>query len=412
MEHTTYRKHNLLEKVLIYLTPLIYWTGYDYIGFDTSILKLIMFAYTLFLLLYCYKGIFVSRYKKGSYNWYMRCWLFLIFVSILMSFLFWGQGVSLGFRATGMYFAFLYYFALQKANASQKDVIKVIGLYSIIYLFLYLYGISQAPVSVFSSGDEIEQTAERGGIFRISIKSFDVVCLMYLCALAKIRGGDVMKVLPVLVFGLIMIFLALSRMIIAATLLISLFFIISKVKFRNKIIILLLSVVAVVYLGHNSTINEVVGSMFEMTEDQMSDRSASNTNLRVVEYQTAFSTYPRNAVTWLFGCGCPHPLSSYGHYELTLMNNIGFNRSDAGYPAILITFGIFGLLLFCALILKTCRQKVQPDYFGFKLYMVFIALVNLFQNATGWFSIAICIALYMLNMNEIDNFNRKKYEVV
>ena len=399
------RENSIVRNLFLYLTPIVYWGFYYYVGFSSSITKLPCFVLTFLLIILYFRELFTKKYQKGSYSKYVKFFIILLLVSMFMAYFFWGQGISLGFRSTSWYFVFLYYFVLLKYKPSSAEVFRLIILFSIVYVLLWSISLLNAPVPLFASDEELNDSR---GVFRIIIRSYDIVCLGYFCCLCKLHNNRVNPLLlAITVLFFVMVLLGLTRLIIAATILITFVYLFKRMGVTGKVISTIC--VVLVMISFSSVLNYIaerdksgiVSSMIDVTDTQLADVDEDNSNWRIIEYKMGLWEYPRNIVTYVFGSGIPHPESSYGKYEASLMTNKSFNRSDAGYPALLISFGLFGLLLFIALFFKAGRQKTLEDAVPFKLFIIFIAIINIMQDAIGFFGVSIAISLYMLEKDRI-----------
>ena len=404
---------NISKYFFLYITPLVYWGFYNYVGFSSTLTKLPCFILTLLLIVLFNKDIFLKKYQKGSYSIYVKFYIILVILSMLMAFLFWGQSLSQSYRATSWNFVFLFYFVLLKYQPSAKEIFIIVMIFSSIYIVLWIISLLNAPIPLFA-GDDKELNDSRG-VFRIIINSYDIVCLGYFCCLSKIRNGRFnLFWMIVTFFFFVMVVLGLTRLIIAASILITLVYLYIKMTWRGKVLsvlcalLFLLSFSSVFPFVAGKNDSGIASSMIELTDGQLDDISEDNSNWRIIEYKIGFWEYPRNIITYILGSGIPHPESSYGKFEESLKKLKKFNRSDAGYPAILISFGLTGLTLIIAMFIKASRQKTLEEADPYKLFVIFIAIINVMQDAICSFGVAIAISLYILEQDRIYKNNLKR----
>ena len=103
----------------------------------------------------------------------------------------------------------------------------------------------------------------------------------------------------------------------------------------------------------------------------------------------------------MFGHGSPHVNSSYGEYEELIKYSYGFNRSDAGYVYLIVTYGVSAILLYLNLGLKVFRQKVNLSTMPFKLYVLFIFFISVAGNSFVSNGVGLAISLYVLEQSRI-----------
>ncbi|WP_159102793.1 hypothetical protein [Marinilabilia salmonicolor] len=89
-------------------------------------------------------------------------------LSTFMAFVFNQQNIILGYRATMPYLALIYFFILKQAKVSYSFIEKVIWLYCIFYIFIWLYALSQAPDVLFQL-DMSKDIRDNRGFFRLFI---------------------------------------------------------------------------------------------------------------------------------------------------------------------------------------------------------------------------------------------------
>lgn len=392
--------NSLAKYFLLYFTPIVYWGFYHYVGFNPTYAVYVVMIYTVFLLLYLFPTIFQRKYNRSSYSWYMKGIIFLILVSMLMAFIFWGQSMLLTYRATVYQFVFLYYFILLKFKVTHKDIITLLFFFSALYVLLWFIALLNAPFPVFSEEEEIDDTR---GAFRLIINSLDIILLLYCYSLVWIRQKNHMFLsLVVLLICALLIFSSLTRSIMFSVIVVTALFLIFKARRRSQFLIILLLVFT--YPAINSWLekNDTFNAISQINEAQLDNLSDDNSSTRIPEYKIGFFEYKRNPITFLLGSGRAHGSSSFGKYEEGLRNRYNFDRSDAGYPAIFVTYGLVGLFIFIGLFIKVFFDKTGGGGLNqYKMYIIIIAAVNVLQDATAWYAIATCMAVYMLEKERL-----------
>lgn len=367
---------------------------YWYVGFDQTIVKYILFITAVVLLVYNIKPLMRSFTKKKTYDRIVAIIIFLILLTFVISFAYWGQSPILTFRAAASQFVFLYYFILKKYRVSFDIVLKLVTIFAAIYFILWLIAITAAPTVLFGNLDEV---ADDRGFFRIlQLPGIDNLCLFYFICLVKISRESKRKMwwIVLTMASYIIIFLSLSRNLIFVVSFVTLLFLLLYYKKA------LLAFGIVLALGGYSLFsnNEILNSLFSMTMSEVEERSENN--LRLVEYTEFTKQYPFNIGTFLFGNGEPHVLSSYGQREESLKTSIGFNRSDAGYVHILTSYGIVMMLFLLFLLHKVYKQKVSYNHLGFKLFIFMLFLVNVLSSSFFSYAVSFMISLYALEKDK------------
>jgi len=315
-----------------------------------------------------------------------------------MAFIFWGQSMLLTYRATVYQFVFLYYFILLKFKVTPKEIVTIIFVFSAIYVLLWSISLLNAPSPVFSEEEEIDDSR---GAFRLIINSLDIILLLYCYSLVWIRQKkhSFLSLVALLICALF-IFSSLTRSIMFAVIVVTALFLIFKARRRTQLLILLLLLFTYPAINTWLENNDTYNAISEINESQLSDFDNSST--RTPEYRVGFLEFKRNPITIIFGSGMAHGNSEYGKYIQSLHDKYYFDRSDAGYPAIFVTYGLVGLFLFIGLFVKAFFDKSNGGGLNqYKMYIIIIAAINVLQDATSWYAIATCIAVYMLEKDRL-----------
>lgn len=395
MARTEVSNKKIGKVITLAIIPLLFWRFYWYVGFDQD--KTALFSFLIAVILVVYLGVIWVKGRLNTYLYksrYSKLILFFlmnVFLSFFTALIYWGQGMVLTFRAGYISFVIIFFFVLYSVRLSYNEAVKFILIFSGIYLVLWLYGLSQYPQVVFGNLEELNNTR---GLARIShLQSLDMVYLSYFLSLVNVTLKTTKnKViwLVLLIVSFLLIIGTLTRMAILSIILVSSFYLFRRRK-RYFIVFTVIFIVAFGYIINT----EIVSSLMDLSQEEFS--SGSESALRVVEYTMFPKLYPFRLGTFLFGNGYPHVLSSYGMYEESLKSTYAFNRSDAGYVGMYVTYGVFCIILFTVLLIRVLKQKVSPKAMPFKLFVIFLYMINI----TAWeffrLGIGFMLALYILN---------------
>lgn len=400
MDFTRKRSNTIFFRAFILIAvPIIFWRFYWYVGFNHNRTALYSFILAAVLVLYFFvisiNGKIRRINRSSYYSKYIFYFIPIVFVSILNAGLYWGQGVVLTFRAGYLAFIVLYFYLLYSYKLSYEKGLNLILFFTVIYFVLWLYAVSQAPAVVFGNLEEIRD--DRGFARINQLNSIDLVYLAYFISLVKVSTKkEKLKLLwwMLLIVSSILIIYSLSRMVILATLLITVVFLL-----RKKPVYLILAVVAVLISYEYIMSNPVVSSLIGLTQDEVG--SGSESALRIVEYTQFTQHYPFRIGTFLFGNGSPHVASSYGVYEESLKSAFRFNRSDAGYVGMFVTYGLSSIVLFIMLLVRVVKQKVSMRAMPFKLFILFLFIINISSWEFFACGIGFMISLYFLDQDRL-----------
>lgn len=386
----------LMKLVILYLFPFLHYLGFRYIGFNLTILKALYFVAIPLMTLYIANTLFQKK-QSVLFN-KMRTITLLIFISIITAFLFNGQSISLGYRATAPILGILFYFYLNKANFTIKEIECFIWINVCVYLFLWLYALSQAPIPIFTV-DQDRQLNDDRGIFRIAImnRACIMMALFYSVNRWIVIKKKIFLVLSILMFVLI-VFMTVRQYIVISVFVVT-FYLFKKIRY-----IWLYAIMGLLLLNFVSISipkDSILGRLIELSERQAIDNKYGETNVRILEYEYYFLDYPQNVVTSLLGNGVPHSDSSYGLKESKLNDVKKYFRSDVGYANLYLLIGIIGVLVVFQLMYYSIKYKVNNEMVYAKMFMFYIALANIASAAFTFDILFVCIAVYLIDKSKL-----------
>lgn len=386
----------LMKLVILYLFPFLHYLGFRYIGFNLTILKALYFVAIPLMTLYIANTLFQKK-QSVLFN-KMRTITLLIFISIITAFLFNGQSISLGYRATAPILGILFYFYLNKANFTIKEIECFIWINVCVYLFLWLYALSQAPIPIFTV-DQDRQLNDDRGIFRIAImnRACIMMALFYSVNRWIVIKKKIFLVLSILMFVLI-VFMTVRQYIVISVSVVT-FYLFKKIRY-----IWLYAIMGLLLLNFVSISipkDSILGRLIELSERQAIDNKYGETNVRILEYEYYFLDFPQNVVTSLLGNGVPHSDSSYGLKESKLNDVKKYFRSDVGYANLYLLIGIIGVLVVFQLMYYSIKYKVNNEMVYAKMFMFYIALANIASAAFTFDILFVCIAVYLIDKSKL-----------
>lgn len=386
------RPSSYIRHIVFILLPILFWGLYWYVGFPHVIEKACGLLVAVICVSYFFVYIIPHKTPRNSYDYLLKSFLIITFISILNAFVFWGQNPALTFSVGYGIYIYMYFFLFEKFKISNKQIIDILKVFVIIYALLWLYAFSKAPVTVFGNAEEI---SDDRGLFRIAIEGLPLVVLYYFYSLSRLlkdRGFNWKLVTTIVCF--LLIFASMSRMVIVTVLLVSAFLII-----KRKSIVAIVLIAGIIYFGapYISKIPAVEG-LIELQRFQ-SENTEDSDKLFRDEYHQCYELFPLNPITILLGNGHANLHSSYGQREEKLKSDYRFHREDAGYPGLYLNYGLLSLFLFVVIFYRALSQKVPEDYIYFKAFVIYFVITNItsynFEMSNG---LALSIALYSLEM--------------
>lgn len=389
--------NKLLANIILYLFPILSYYGYQFVGLNQTLMKGFYFLSIPVLALYIGKTWKIK--SRSPYLNKMRMLILMLAVSILMSWLIWGQPILLGYLATAPVLAYIFFFFLVKGEFSQEELERYIWINAFIWIFLWIIAYAVAPVRLFGYIDN--ELNDSRGVFRISIPGYGAVILAYFLAINKL----IITKKKIFVFLTLLLFVFITfrtvRQVILFSFLIGLYYLIHKIKYSWVYIIIAFCILnfGTMKIERNS----LLGNLIELTENQLESHNQGDTYIRVLEYKYFFTDYNNNPIAILLGNGTPHHNHKYGKREQVIQESFGYFQSDVGYARIYVTIGIVGLYIVLCLFFFPLQQNVQPTLMFAKLYIIYQIFANIAASWIWGEIIFICISFYLLHkswMNE------------
>jgi len=399
---------NILSQFWIFFFPISSYFFYNYVGFNQQILSYIYITSLLITTFIVFPEIFKSQRNK-IYSSLIRNIFLLMSFSMLMAYFFWGQSLDLSFKFTSSYLTIIFFFFLLKVKPNLDYIEKLIWLFTILYILIWLYSLMKAPVLTFGISNENGLDNERG-IFRLHIPGRGFVILSFFMAINKFSETKKLKWLFIFILLFVIIVLHVTRQVIAFTFLFGLYYLIRN----NKYLFLCLGFIGIISFGIINikiTDTSVIGKVISLSGDQIDDAKSGEENIRITEYKYFFFKYSKSFATKIFGNGVPHPKGNLGKMESNLNKNLSIYANDVGYGEIYIRFGLLGLVFYGLIFYRVIRQKIPEKYMFAKLFMLYLILANIAASWLFYDSIVICISLYILescNNNQKKNILKKK----
>lgn len=382
-------KLNDISHILLYVTPVLFWQLYWYIGFDSNTVKLVLFIFSIFLFFFVFKEILCQ--DRDYFRKAFRVFLIVYFLSYISAFLIWDQSPLLTYRAGVFSLVVLYYFLLKKVSIP-INIKKIVSFFSIIYVLLWLFALSKAPETVFGNLDDV--TDERGFYRILQLPSIEMVALMYfLCLNDVLHNRKIIFNSVVSLILFIVIVLSMSRTLIVGIILATLYYFLRLKKIKLIILIVILVSSSSAVLSQN----EVVMGMIDMTKDQFENKSEND--LRLVEYQHAIQAYNTNALSFFIGNGDGHVSSPLGARDKFLHDSIGFDKADSGYVSIYCSYGIIGLLILLSVCFRCLKLRDHIENLPYQCFIIVLLIVSFTSNAFIQYGIPFMISVYMIGYN-------------
>lgn len=406
--HQSKKISEIMQYFWVIFFPIASYNFYQYIGFNLSLSKAIYFLLVLVSFLLVISEL-LKKHKSFRYSNLMKFLLFYMFFSIFISYISWDQDIVMGYRSIASHLAIIYFFILLKIRIPIEKLEKIIWILAILYIILWIFAIIKAPELVFGIDDEAEINDNRG-FFRLNIPGGGIIIFAFFLALNKYNESKKLFWIAIFVGLFIIIVMHVIRQIIFFTFLLGIYYLLKK----NKYLWFGLAFGGVLMLGiSNIQINDdsIFGKLVNLSKDQIENNNSGEEDIRIQAYQFFFTEYTKKPINILFGNGVPHIESKLGKLEYSIAQNNYLWSSDVGFASIYIKYGIIGLILYFLIFRRVLFQKLQPNYFYAKLFIIYVFAVTIAAQYIFTDVIIFAMAIYVLEYANFETTKKKKLSI-
>lgn len=381
-----------LEIALVFILIIILFKFFDAQFLNESLLN-----YLLFLTLIGTTIISVpySVPRNTGFVFPVQLLLISILVSVLMAGLYWDQSIIDSLIATAPYLILFFFFYLLHINFPVHLMEKIIVIYGVIYVLLYIFEFLNSPTVFFGKPLWGDEYSESRGIVRIIFPGGGVFILTTFIAITKLTSQKKSKWFWMILAlaGLVIPVMQVTRQFIVGILLIYLYHFIRTLSLSRKVWILIFIVLLIIIL-----IDAESSVIIGLIDSTRSDASLGSDYIRVLAGEYFLTDFSPNLVTQFFGNGVPYwGVSNFGIYIEMLAHNQYYFLSDVGIIAVYAMFGVLAVVAYIYIWILSFTIPLPEDKQYLKYYLWFILLTSLTWYSTYHYHYLI-VTVYVLYM--------------
>jgi hypothetical protein len=395
-----------LHIILLGLVTPISLRFFDAVFLDQRIVNYLSFL-TVWGIIFL--AIALSPINKGPFNLPVKLIFFSIIFSILMANFSWDQKIRDSIIEYTQYLYWPLFFVLLALNIPIKTLEKVVVFYGLVYVGLYLYQYANSGTVLFGKPLWGEEFLESRGTIRIIFPGKGIFLLSIFIAITKITSSfSKYKWLWIIIaaLGVIIPIMQVTRQYIAGVLLIYVIHFTLKTSNVKKIAFALIFSIGMVALVQ-SEIPMVKGLMETQKE---SDTKVDKNYIRVLSGKYFITEFSPNVMSYIFGNGSPYwGMSRYGKFVEQLADRQGYFLSDVGIIAVYAMFGIFAVIGFILIWVKTITVPI-PEKYQYAKYFLWYLFITSLTGASLYFYhylIATIFSLYVFQKSYLLEEKRK-----
>lgn len=388
----------MARKVYFWLLFLFFFSSIRFfrpIFVTDDLLKFIYYAFILILFL-------ITSLRTNNYSSFdnfkpvINTFLINIGISILSAGIIWGQSFIDTFISSIPFLSVILYFFLHNYKISPYSLERIFTILTIIYAICFFIALIIYPNKLFLGYGEIEKAIDTSRGFpriRLTLMGGAPIFFSFFYFLSNFKIKKDNYSLIFLLINVVLIVLQLGRVPIIASFLLGVFFYVDKYSFINKLVFSFI-LVFVLYLLYENI--PILKSLVEYSLNDY-DNSIEEENIRTLAYKFYFNV-SNNWFSVFFGNG-QYSLgkSDFGNFIDRFGRTNGLIPADVGYAYIYLNFGIFGLLIFSYLLIKSLMLKINNRFTYVKYYISFIFLVNFTGNTVLGSLPFLIMSLYLLD---------------
>ena len=373
----------LLLVTILFVYRMFYYEGVAGYTFAMGVTALLIYIYMFF------KSVVIYG------NAYYRIELYIAlsaFITYLLSIIMYGQSPAI-ISAYLIPFSFVPYFFLVRKNADVKKVERVLVTVSVLYIFCWLYQVSQIPNIVFGERAALEN--DRGfARFYIATKEHLPFLMFYFLSCYTIRKKILYAVLALFVFCVVILHVG-RQMIVWSGLMALIYMIyVDRDKAKKIIAFAIMAVVAFfIMTTHFTVLNDLIAT----TEEGLGGFNEFGTgNIRFEAMDKFIFDFNTNFLSILFGNGYAAE-GTLLFSKILRFANQGYYIADVGFVGMYINLGLISVILYCTLLFNVLfKCKIPKEYLYIKFYIGYIILSYLGSHTLTSNLILIMAAIYIL----------------
>ena len=368
-------KNKYIITVLIYLSAQNFFNPFGMVSPQVG--KSLFYIFSLIGLFFAFK----SKVKLNRIKYPRKAYKLLIFsicISVGMGSWFHEQSLMVSMIATLPYlFAYLFFFILMKLPVDKALIEKSLKILVVCSLVMYLANLAVFPNKIF--GESQEEYDMSRGFARLGVPMIEIVVTYFFYLINKLMIFRKKKDVYWIILTAILIFMSLTRQVIALSAVLGFLFVMQKASWFKK-----LAVMACCLFVSYFVLPQIpmVKAMIELSEQQSLDNKEDE-DIRITAWRFYTSEFQTNELTPFLGNGVPsYGKSKWGNFveQTTALRTEGGNACftvDVGWAGFYWYFGAFAtfglILMFWKGIIR--KKNAGKQYLSYSLSFVAISAV-------------------------------------
>lgn len=400
-----------MRKTKIVLLLLIYFSAHNFFNpfgiISEQIGKAAFYASSfLGLVLVMLNGKKIKQAKPLKYYWWIVCSIVISMFSVWLNY---NQPLLVSIMTTLPYFfAYLYFFILEKFTIEKEFFIKTIKVLTVCSLVMYVINLVTFPSVVFGVGKE-EYDMSRGFV-RLGVPMIEIVVMWLFYSVNQwILSGKKKWLLWIGTTGFLVV-MSLTRQVIIMSFALSFLMIMQRAKMWKKVVVVGSVAFFTAFILPEIPIYK---SMMELSEEQAYSNKYKEEDIRITAWRFYTLENQANLSTSIVGNGIPSiGNSKYGDaFERKIYPIYGGNACfyvDVGWAGFYWLFGIFGVIGLLNMIVRSIRKSFNERKLYLAYWFLFILVTSVASAPIIFHAqvVSLCIAFYLIYGKDYEENNR------
>ncbi len=348
---------------------------------------------------------FIEQRNRGYFTLPVTLLLLSILISAVSARIFWDLGMNFAifgslFKGAGYFF----YFYLVSKNIDIKVIEKTIIVIGLMFIAVFLTSFIIYPKLIVYYSDQSQPTSY---VQRIFINGDGFLFLFYFLSLNKYKSSKGLLWIVFLLLSSLCIVLNQTRVYLASTFIITLFYLLQSTNFFLKVVLLIVCAVGFFFISETSFYET-------MQRRTKNDVQSGNNYIRVEAANYFLTDFQPSIFTRIFGNGTSYGEgNSYTEFVNTIQAKRLYYIEDIGFLGLYTYFGILAVIAYLIIFYKAFTAKLLSEHAYARMFIIFLLFTGLTTSATfnPGFIIPIVFAIYLFEKgrNPFAGFNIKMY---
>jgi hypothetical protein len=345
------------------------------------------YLFGLLLIMSVLLTFFTKTRRKSHFDLPFNLIITSIGLSILSAYIFWNQSIIYSvFASLSPAAGYVFYYYLDSTKPNTHTLEKIIITIGLTFCILYLISFAIYPSKILHYSEATDRSVQR-----IFLNGEGFLFLFFFYSINKYSTSSSKKWLLYALLAFSCVLLNQTRVFIASTSIITLWYILRSQTLVTRIVTLLAFSLLLLYVSQL----EIVKTLTLKTGEQLSELE------QYIRYKAAehyLTDFQQSYVTYILGNGWGYgDKTEYGKKIQDLQKH-GYYISDLGLIGLYVHLGVLSILAYIIFFYKSMKLKLDKENQFLKMFVFFLLLAGATTSATfqAGYILPIVFTFYLL----------------